>query len=53
MLRGLLVFICLGLGSWAAAQASGETEKSIDQGTLENRVKALASIQPGLAACRT
>lgn len=50
MFRGLLALICLGLGSWAAAQAAGEPEKSIEQGTLENRVKVLASIQPGLGA---
>jgi len=48
MFRGLLVLIGVGLGSWAAAQAPGEPEKSIEQGSLENRVKALASIQPGL-----
>ncbi|MCY0853562.1 hypothetical protein [Cupriavidus sp. D39] len=48
MLRGLFILLCLGLGTWSAAQTKAEPEKSIEQGPIENRVKTLASIQPGL-----
>ncbi|WP_230626036.1 hypothetical protein [Cupriavidus necator] len=48
MLRGLFILLCLCLGTWSTAQTKGEPEKSIEQGPLENRVKTLASIQPGL-----
>lgn len=50
MFGRLLILSCLGLGSVAVAQTAGEPEKSIEQGSLENRVKTLASIQPGLGA---
>ncbi len=48
MLRGLVALLFLGLGTWSAAQTMGESKKSIEQGSLENRVNTLASIQPGL-----
>lgn len=48
MLRGLLALLLLCIGTWSTAQTTGEPEKSIEQGPLENRVKTLASIQPGL-----
>lgn len=48
MFSRLLVLICLGFSSWAGAQTAAPAEKSLEQGSLEDRVKTLASIQPGL-----
>jgi cytochrome c553 len=47
MMRRLLVLTCLLFGLGAFAQAA-ETEKDIQRGSVESRLNALASIQPGL-----
>jgi hypothetical protein len=48
MARRSLMLVCLTFGIAAGAQAEGNQEKSIYQGAMENRVNAIASIQPGL-----
>jgi len=47
MTKGRIVLIALALGIGAAALAA-EAERSIYEGSTEDRVEALAAIQPGL-----
>ena len=49
-LRGLLLLVSMSTATWPSAQTRGEAEKSIEKGSLEKRVDAIASIQPGLGA---
>jgi hypothetical protein len=50
MNRKLILFVCLTLGVELGAQADDTKEKSLTEGSVEQRVDALASIQPGLGA---
>lgn len=47
MIRRLPALVCLLLAFGVSAQAA-DTEKSIQRGSVESRLDALASIQPGL-----
>lgn len=50
MNRRTVMFACLALGMQVGAQAADAMDKDLHNGSLENRVDALASIQPGLGA---